>query len=85
MRAVLAARKMSELLLGSAITVVLNVASVWPAAGALPLAAPESSKRCNMGTISVAKAFLRGITSTPVALATSSAAIMRAKRCRLSA
>ena len=85
MRAELAARKMSELLRASANTVVLKVASVWPAAGAAPLAAPESSRRCKMGTKSVAKAFLSGMTSTPVALATSSAAMMRAKRCRLSA
>ena len=58
MRAELAARKMSELLRASANTVVLKVASVWPAAGAAPLAAPESSKRCKIGTKSVAKAFL---------------------------
>ena len=56
-RAALAARTTKELLRASAITVVLNVASAWPAAGvALLLAAPDSNNRCNMGTRSVAKA-----------------------------
>ena len=83
-RAGLAARTISELVRTSGNTVVLNDASDWPGAAGAPAAAPESSKRCAMLATSPAMPCCRRITSTPVALATSSAAMMRASRCKLS-
>ena len=82
-RAGLAARTMSELVRTSGMTVVLNELSDWPwAAGAA--AAPDSIRRCTMGARSPAMAWRSRSTSTPVALDTSSAAMMRPRRCRLS-
>ena len=80
-RAPLAARTISVLLRGSAMTVVRNDVSAWPwpaaTAGAV-LPPPESDRRCTTGARSEASACLSGITSTSVALDTSSAAMMRA-------
>ena len=85
-RAGLAARRISELLRGSASSVVLKALSVCPctAVGAAPLL-PPSIRRDTSGTKSAAIALRSGITSTSVALDTSMAATMRARRCRLSA
>ncbi len=85
-RAGLAARRISELLRGSASSVVLNGLSVRPCtapvaapccrhqSGATPAAPDRWQSHC-----------CSGITSTSVALDTSMAATMRARRCRLSA
>ncbi len=86
-RAGLAARTTMALLRGSASSVVLKDVSVWPcaAAGAAALAEPPSIRRATSGTRSVATACCSGMTSTSLALDTSMAATMRARRCRLSA
>ncbi len=96
MRAGLAARTITALLRGSAISVVRKALSVWPATGAAPCtgaapgdvpAVPEpvSTSRLSSGTRSVALAYFSGITSRSVALDTSMAAMMRAMRSRFSA
>lgn len=84
-RAGLAARRISELLRGSASSVVLNEVSAWPwaAAGAAPL--PPSMRRATRGARSTARALRSGMISTSLALETSIAAMMRPRRCRLSA
>ena len=84
-RAGLAARRIRALLRGSAISVVLNEVSLCPWAAAGAAALPPSISRATSGARSAATAFLSGITSTSLALETSMAATMRARRCRLSA
>lgn len=87
-RAGLAARRISALLRGSAISVVRNEASVPPPAAAAPgwpVAPPPSTRRWISGTMSVAIECLSGITSMSEALGTSSAAMMRARRRMFSA
>jgi hypothetical protein len=86
-RAGLAARRMSELLRGSAISVVRNDASAAPGAAAAPGAPepPPSMSRCTSGTMSVAIECLSWMTSMSDALGTSSEAMMRASRRMLSA
>ena len=88
-RAGLAARTISALLRGSASSVVLNELSVcpWATPCAVPVAValPPSIRRDTSGARSVAMACCSGITSTSLALETSMAATMRARRCRLSA
>ena len=81
-RAPLAARRISELLRGSATTVVLNEVSACAAAAG---PAVDSISRSTKGARSEAIACLSGSTSTSVALATSMAAMMRPMRRRLSA
>ena len=81
-RAALGARTSSELVRGSAmIDTPPDIAAGAP--GVPP--AEESAKRCTIGARSEAEPFLMGITSTSVAAGVSSAAMMRARRCRLSA
>jgi hypothetical protein len=85
-RAGLAARRISELLRGSARSVVRNDASTAP--GAAPGAAPEplpSTSRCTSGSRSLATECLSWMISMSDALGTSSAAMMRARRRMLSA
>ena len=88
-RAGLAARRMSELLFGSASSVVLNEVSVCPCAPGAAAGAPggvlPSIRRATSGARSVATALRSGITSTSLAFETSMAATMRASRARLSA
>ena len=86
-RAGLAARRISELLRGSASSVVRNDASVAPGAAAVP-GAPEplpSISREMSGTMSEAMECLSWMTSTSDAFGTSSDAMMRASRRMLSA
>ena len=82
-RAGLAARSTRLLLRGSATMVVLYEAS--PCCAVPPLAAVGSIRRLIRGTRSAAIACCSGMTSTSVAPATSSEAMMRPMRCRLSA
>ena len=84
-RAGLAARKIKLLARGSAITVVLKLLSAVLAGPGAPPLAPGSSRRVTSGASSLAMACLSTITSMSLALDTSSAAMMRPRRCKLSA
>jgi hypothetical protein len=87
-RAGLAARTIRLLLRFSGITVVRNEVSATPCCpGGTPgvAAPPDSASRWTMGARSAARACCSGSTSTSVAFEMSSAAMMRASRCRLSA